>query len=71
VHPEAKNKFRKATSVDPDACIGCGVCVHKCPTGSIFLEPREETTTPPKDAGEFIGIYMGDRFAAMEDRKEG
>jgi len=71
VHPEAKNKFRKAISVDPDACIGCGVCVHKCPTGSIFLEPREETTTPPKDAGEFIGIYMGDRLAAMEDRKEG
>ncbi len=71
VHPEAKNKFRKAISVDPDACIGCGVCVHKCPTGSIFLERREETTEPPKDAGEFIGIYMGDRLAAMEEGKEG
>ena len=71
VHPEAKNKFRKAISVDPDACIGCGVCVHKCPTQSIVLEPREEIHEPPKDAGEFIGIYMGDRLAAMEDRKEG
>jgi NAD-dependent dihydropyrimidine dehydrogenase PreA subunit len=70
VHPEAKNKFRKAISVDPDACIGCGVCVHKCPTQSIVLEPREETTTPPKDAGEFIGIYMGDRLAAMEAEKQ-
>ncbi len=70
VHPQAKNKFRKAISVDPDACIGCGVCVHKCPTGSIVLERREETTEPPKDAGEFIGIYMGDRLAAMEERKE-
>jgi formate hydrogenlyase subunit 6/NADH:ubiquinone oxidoreductase subunit I len=70
VHAEATNKFRKAISVDPDACIGCGVCVHKCPTQSITLEPREEITTPPKDAGEFIGIYMKDRMAAMEDGKQ-
>jgi formate hydrogenlyase subunit 6/NADH:ubiquinone oxidoreductase subunit I len=70
VHPEAKNKFRKAVVVDTDVCIGCGVCVPKCPTQSIVLERREETTSPPKDAGEFIGIYMGDRFAAMEKRKQ-
>jgi NAD-dependent dihydropyrimidine dehydrogenase PreA subunit len=70
VHPDARNKFRKAISVDPDACIGCGVCVHKCPTQSIVLERRKETTEPPKDAGEFIGIYMGDRLAAMQDAKQ-
>jgi NAD-dependent dihydropyrimidine dehydrogenase PreA subunit len=66
VHADAKNKFRKAISVDPDACIGCGVCVHKCPTGSLVLVRREETTTPPKDVGEFLGIYMADRMAAMQ-----
>jgi len=70
VHPEATNKFRKAVSVDTDVCIGCGVCVHKCPTQSIVLEHREETTTPPKNSREFIGVYMGDRFAAMENDKQ-
>ena len=58
-----------STPLDADVFIGCGVCVHKCPTQSVVLERREETTAPPKDPGEFIGIYMGDRLAAMEDGK--
>jgi ferredoxin len=70
VHPEANNKFRKGPSVDPDVCIGCGVCVHKCPTQAIVLEHREETTEPPKNGREFMEIYMADRFAAMEERKQ-
>lgn len=70
LHPEAKNKFRKAIWVDPDACIGCGVCVHKCPTGSLVLERREQITEPPKDAREFIGIYLKDRLAAVQDGQQ-
>ena len=68
---DVQNKYNKIPVLDPSRCPGCGVCVHKCPTQSIVLEPREEIHEPPKDAGEFIGIYMGDRLAAMEERKEG
>ena len=44
--------------------------MHKCPTGSLVLVRREEATTPPKDAGEFIGIYMSDRLAAMQEEMQ-
>jgi NAD-dependent dihydropyrimidine dehydrogenase PreA subunit len=47
VSERATNKYRKAMVVDTDICVGCGVCVHKCPTESIVLERREEITRPP------------------------
>ena len=67
---DIQNKYNKVPVLDPVLCLGCGVCVHKCPTQSILLERREETTEPPKNAGEYIGIYMGDRLAAMQDGKQ-
>ncbi|MFX0185413.1 MAG: 4Fe-4S binding protein, partial [Candidatus Hodarchaeota archaeon] len=27
--------------VDQDQCIGCGLCVEKCPKEVFILEPRE------------------------------
>lgn len=28
-----------ASSIDPDVCVGCGVCIELCPYGSIQLDP--------------------------------
>jgi len=53
VTEEATNRFCKAVTVDTDLCIGCGVCAHKCPTDSMALERREETTRPLKNYMEF------------------
>jgi NAD-dependent dihydropyrimidine dehydrogenase PreA subunit len=44
--PEAKNKTGKAAVLDPEKCIGCGVCAHKCPTNSLVLQRREKTQDP-------------------------
>ncbi len=50
--------------LDPALCLGCGVCVHKCPSDSLTLERKEEIVDPPKNVREY-----GMRF--MADRKEG
>jgi formate hydrogenlyase subunit 6/NADH:ubiquinone oxidoreductase subunit I len=63
---QAKNKYAKAPMVDEAACLGCGVCAHKCPTKSLALEPREETKEPPENAREYMQKYMADRRAAKQ-----
>ena len=50
----------KISVIDPDLCIGCGVCAYKCPTGSIVLVQRHEITEPPADTGEFAGRFLRD-----------
>jgi formate hydrogenlyase subunit 6/NADH:ubiquinone oxidoreductase subunit I len=68
VSAQATNKFHKIVKVDTDLCIGCGVCVHKCPTDSIILERREEITEPPKDGRELMQLNLADRQAAKEQQ---
>jgi len=49
-----KPKDLKTVSYDPDVCIGCGVCVHKCKTQSLTLTKRDTVEDIPEnffDAG--------------------
>ena len=63
--PLAKNKRRKAAKlIHPDRCLGCGVCVYKCSTQSLFLEPRTEIQDPPKDAREWMVKLVMDQEQA-------
>jgi formate hydrogenlyase subunit 6/NADH:ubiquinone oxidoreductase subunit I len=32
--------YRGAIVIDPDKCIGCGLCVRDCPTGALQLEKK-------------------------------
>jgi len=62
--PEARNKTGKVAVLDPDLCIGCGVCAYKCPTKSLTLERREVIVDPPKDVRDYMKRFMADRQAA-------
>ena len=61
---ELKNKTGKLSVVNPDLCIGCGVCAYKCPTESLVLERREVVEHPPKNAREYMMLVMADFAAA-------
>jgi len=68
---ELKNKTGKVSVVDPDLCIGCGVCAYKCPTNSLVLERRETVEGPPKDAREYTKLVMADFATARGQREQG
>lgn len=59
-----KNKTGKVSVVNPDVCIGCGVCAYKCPTESLVLECRAVVEHPPKNAREYMMLVMADFEAA-------
>jgi len=62
---ELKNKTGKLAVVNPDLCIGCGVCAYKCSSQSLVLERREVTETPPVNVREYTKQVMAD-FAAVQ-----
>ena len=68
---QLKNKKGKVSTVDPDLCIGCGVCVIKCPSKSMILELREALVDPPKDMNEWAQLFMEDVVAAVERETQG
>ena len=41
----------EAYEVNPERCIGCGVCVVTCPTEAMSIRPRPESehTVPPRN----------------------
>jgi len=67
---ELKNKTGKVSVVNPDLCIGCGVCAYKCPTQSLVLERREVIQGPPKDAREYTMLVMADFAAGRAQARE-
>jgi len=64
-----KNKSGKVAVVNPDLCIGCGVCAYKCSTQSIVLERRETIQDTPKNAREYTMLVTAD-FATGQARLE-
>jgi len=44
----------ESAEIDPNRCIGCGVCVSSCPREAILFEPREDAVVPPGDWEETL-----------------
>jgi len=68
---ELTNKRGKVSVLNPDLCIGCGVCAYKCSTESLILERRQDIEHPPMDAREYASLVMADFATARAQREEG
>jgi NAD-dependent dihydropyrimidine dehydrogenase PreA subunit len=66
-----KNKKGKVSTVDPDLCIGCGVCVIKCPSQSMALERKEVLEDPPRDVRDFAQRTRAEKLGAAKQEMEG
>ena len=58
---EAKNRTGKVAVLDPEKCIGCGVCTFQCPTNSLILQRREKTQHPPVDPRDYMQRFFAER----------
>ncbi len=67
---ELKNKTGKLAVLNPDLCIGCGVCAYKCSTQSLALKRQEVIEEPPKKAHEYTQQVMADFALAQTQHRE-
>jgi len=68
---ELKNKQGKVSTVNTDHCIGCGVCVYKCPSKSLVLERKEVLDHSPKDLVEYAQLALPQLAATRKQGKQG
>jgi Fe-S-cluster-containing hydrogenase component 2 len=46
-------------------CIGCGLCVGTCPSGSITLTKKAHPRVPPKNTPALYLQQYRDRYGAL------
>jgi ferredoxin len=58
------NQTGKISQLAPERCIGCGVCVYKCPAGAITLERNPVEHAPPQTGRDWIMQFLTDTRTA-------
>jgi Fe-S-cluster-containing hydrogenase component 2 len=51
-------KAQKAIGINDKRCIGCGLCISTCKTGSIKLKKKDTEFVPPEDFDELYEVIM-------------
>jgi NAD-dependent dihydropyrimidine dehydrogenase PreA subunit len=60
---EIANKTGKVAKLNPERCIGCGVCAYKCPSQSLTLARNQVEHHPPQTVRDWGMHFMADAGA--------
>jgi Fe-S-cluster-containing hydrogenase component 2 len=59
------------TQVDESRCIGCALCMTKCPSGALQLKTRAVSSVPPDNTMALYGKILQERFGPLGMAKLG
>jgi ferredoxin len=70
---EALRMAGGTAELDPDRCIGCGLCISSCPSGALVLarKPADLQAPVPKNQREAFALRAAARARAraqLEDK---
>jgi len=57
---ELTNKTGRSAVLDPELCIGCGVCAYKCPSQSLALARNHVEHHPPQTGRDWLTQFIAD-----------
>jgi len=57
---ELINKTGKVAELNPERCIGCGVCAYKCPSQSLALARTQVVHHPPQTGRDWVTQFIAD-----------
>ena len=57
---ELTNKTGEVAELNPERCIGCGVCAYKCQSQSLTLKRNQVEHHPPQTGRDWIMQFMAD-----------
>ena len=55
---ELTNKLGKVSELNPERCIGCGVCAYKCPSQSLTLQRNQVEHHPPQTGRDWAMQFI-------------
>jgi ferredoxin len=64
---ELTNKAGKVAELNPERCIGCGVCAYKCQSQSLALARNQAEHHPPQTGRDWIMQFIGDTRATSQE----
>jgi ferredoxin len=57
---ELTNKAGKVAELNPERCIGCGVCAYKCQSQSLTLARNQVDHHPPQTGRDWVTQFIAD-----------
>lgn len=63
---DISGRRHRTASINPERCIGCGLCFSVCPAGALSMQSKQRAKDPPRTAmAMYIKMFFG-RFGPIK-----